>query len=197
MIDDDIGTGCNQGGDEDDHDSADVAIITVETPELDLIKSLAPGQSGSVSVGETVNFIITVRNNSNVEIKDQKVIDQYPVGLTPADDNWKPVAGKDNLLQYKDLITLAPNAEVKLPIAFKVAENAPENMVNTAVVCDEDDTDCKPEPPTDCDDDAESGDPDGCEPITTKNPSIKIDKTDANSDDQDGSTGNDSQTVDS
>ncbi len=74
--------------------------------------------------------------------------------------------------------------------------DASGSLENVAVVCDEDDPDCSEPPICDCCE-QEDGTPEGCEIITVVGPSIKIDKTDgANSNDQDGITGNDNQKVD-
>ena len=66
--------------DEDDNDYEDVNLIIQY--DLALIKTLAAGQPSSVTVGENVDFTITVTNQGNVPSNDYSVVDAIPAGMS-------------------------------------------------------------------------------------------------------------------
>lgn len=204
VIDDDIGTGCDQGGDEDDHD---LETITLTTPVTDvyLVKSLPVDQATIVNIGDTVNYIITVYNSGSIVAENQRVEDHFfsasngGLALVPSAD-WTENAG---IAEYKELVDVPANGSLSFNISFTITPSATGSVRNLAVVCDEDEVDCTPEPPVCdpltedcCDDTDEVGNPEGCVEVEILTPSIKIDKLDANTDlDQDGAIGNDSQKI--
>jgi len=81
---DDVTDGTN--GDEDDSDPASVPVTG--SFDLALTKTLAPGENGQVSPGETVTFVITVINQGGVDAYNVEVVDYLPTGLTLADSDW-------------------------------------------------------------------------------------------------------------
>jgi len=84
LVDDYIdGDGLN-GGDEDDHDKAQV---TVKPFDLALYKELAPGQSSQVAPGDTVTFRINIVNQGAISTNNVLLIDYFPTGLTPVNDS--------------------------------------------------------------------------------------------------------------
>jgi len=203
MIDDEIGGRCDETGtDEDDHD---IAVLTLENTDVVLIKELKEGQSSVVEPGDRVDYVLTVKNNSDQEATNLIVEDHFPAELSLADTDWTLHPTKTRVVVYNtEIASLAAGAELPIEISFTVNEGASGNILNLAIVCDADEVDgecpepevCDPETEDCCDEDDENYDKDGCEQIVVLNPSIKIDKTDANDDlDQDGSIWNDSQKV--
>ena len=75
----------NTGGDEDDHDPAEV---TVATFDLALVKELAPGQSAMVTVGALVDFRIIVENQGSIAADNIEIVDYIPSCLSLADPDW-------------------------------------------------------------------------------------------------------------
>jgi uncharacterized repeat protein (TIGR01451 family) len=65
--------------DEDDHDPE---LVTVQIYDLALIKTLAAGQSAMVTVGSTVDFVITAKNQGTLPSGAFTVTDQIPAGMT-------------------------------------------------------------------------------------------------------------------
>ena len=83
MIDDDIGNGCNSGGDEDDHD---LAVITVETtlPSIAIDKTdsndldqdtVVGNDTQTVANGTNSEFKITVTNNGTEDLDTITLVD--------------------------------------------------------------------------------------------------------------------------
>ena len=105
LVDDQIGTGCNPGGDEDDHD---VAVISVQDPDiydLALRKTLSDTTPGPFNSGSIVTFDIEVFNQGDVTATVKEIVDYIPTGLTLTDTNWQ----EDNDVAYYDPdIILAP-----------------------------------------------------------------------------------------
>ena len=205
LIDNSIGSKCEPGWDEDDHDveSIDVNKEDVNT-DVYLVKSLASDQPISVKLGDTVHYIITVYNSGSVVAENQKVQDQFreasqwALELVPG-PNWTENNG---IATYKELIDIPAKGSVSLDIYFTIAATDQEYVRNLAIVCDETTQDCTPtepvcDPETEdcCEDEDEVGDKEGCVIVYT--PRVMIDKTDANPGfDQDGNIGwNDSQKV--
>jgi len=67
-------------GDEDDNDYEDITLNP--TYDLALIKTLGSGQASTVSVGDVVNYIITISNQGSVASNDYTVVDQIPAGMS-------------------------------------------------------------------------------------------------------------------
>jgi len=201
-----ISVGCETDGDEDDHD---VAAITVTdgpfNPSVYLIKSLAEGQPTNVSIWDVVDYVITVFNTGSVVAEDQKIQDKYFeasdgwLALVPSND-WDD---EDGVATFTRLVDIPANGSVPVNISFTITDSAEWSVRNLAVVCNESEEDCDTEEPicdpaTDpdgcCDDEDEVGNPEGCVVVVIWEPSILIDKTDANPNlDQDNTVGNDIQ----
>ena len=85
MIDDDIGNGCNPGGDEDDHDPASIVVGTPTNPSIAIDKvdnNAANDEDGSVGndtqeidSGDDAIFTITVTNNGSEDLDTVVVTD--------------------------------------------------------------------------------------------------------------------------
>ena len=90
LVDNDINGNGKNGGDEDDHDKADVYT---QTFDLALYKELSNGQSQNIAPGENVNFTITVVNQGNISANNIQITDYIPVGMTLNDADWSGVVG--------------------------------------------------------------------------------------------------------
>jgi hypothetical protein len=111
----------------------------------------------------------------------------------------------------RTVVSITAGNSVTLPISFTVNAQASGTVTNYAEISSDDGNDCDSTPDSDNTNDGTPVDNDignGCNPggdeddhdpesITVVAPAIAIDKTDANALDQDGSTGNDTQTVNS
>lgn len=186
QIDNNIGTGCDEGGDEDD---SDPETITIGESNVVLTKELKDGQASIVDPGDRVDYIITVKNISDTVATNLIVEDSFPEELTLADSGWTLDTSRTRVAVYNTQIaSLAAGAEVEIEISFTVNDGAEGTILNLAIVCDADDVDgecdepevCDPTTDDCCEESDENGDADGCEPITVRGPSIMIDKIDAN-----------------
>ncbi len=120
----------NAGGDEDDHDVADV---TVPTFDLALRKSLADGQASTVYVGDEVRYTITVFNQGTVAATDVAVTDTVPAGLAfDAADNagWSSVDGKPTTTIDGPI---DPGTSAQVTLVLTVTETG-DSLVNTAEI---------------------------------------------------------------
>ncbi len=68
------------GGDEDDHDPAEVTVTQIF--DLALMKTLATGQADTIVAGETVKFTITVYNQGTSDAFDVNIMDYIPADAT-------------------------------------------------------------------------------------------------------------------
>ena len=83
-VNDDIGTGCDEGGDEDDHDPETIIVDATPLFDLALQKTLSASTPGAFEPGDTVTFDIEVFNQGNVDATNVVVTDYVPTGLTLA-----------------------------------------------------------------------------------------------------------------
>ena len=82
-VDDEIDNG---GGDEDDHDPAEILI---ETFDLALIKLFNPaGSDFPLIQNRNVAFEIQIGNQGTVDATQIEITDYIPTGLTLDDPNW-------------------------------------------------------------------------------------------------------------
>lgn len=171
VIDNATGTGCEPGGDEDDHDPETIVIGTSRT-DVYLIKSLAAGQPTVVNPGDRVHYVVTVVNSGSTVANNYTVEDHFPAGLILDDTNWTLVSGATRVARYNTVINnLAAGAQVKFDIYFKIASDVTGTVRNLAVVCKiaPGDLVCDPTPPPSCDDETEIGTPEGCVEVTVPN----------------------------
>jgi len=176
-LDNDLfGMGCEEWGDEDDHD---IEVITVEIPEPYLVKSLASGQDTLVNVWDTVNYVITVFNTTSVDIMNQRIEDHFStasngsLSLVPSTD-WIETNG---VAEYKELVDIPANGSLSFDISFTINDNATGQVRNNAVVCDENEEDCTPVEPPVCDDESEVWTPDGCVIVDIEEYDLALRKT--------------------
>ncbi len=167
----------SDNGDEDDHDPA---TINIEVYDLALVKTLAPGQSSTVSIGDEITFIIEVFNQGNLPAYNVQVVDYTPEGLSLNDADWTlDIAGNA-------FTTIAgpipPQSSVQVPVTMIVGASATTgdntNVAEIAEFTDEnnvpqDDVDSTPDatstndgPFNDNVTDGSNGDEDDSDPAT-------------------------------
>jgi uncharacterized repeat protein (TIGR01451 family) len=78
LVDNDVNGNGKQGGDEDDHDWAEV---TIEGFDLALVKLLSAGQDRAVEPGDTISFDIIVINQGMIPADSVLITDYVPAGL--------------------------------------------------------------------------------------------------------------------
>lgn len=165
--DDTTGNGLT-GGDEDDHDRAQLEIVAPEpapepepepepepAPEpepepepaifdLALIKQLTGGTNlATVAPGDTVTFMITVVNQGEVDAANIEIVDFVADGLTLADSNW--TAGPDGIATLNTPIaTLAAGARTSVNITLTVDADASGTIDNFAEISGATDADGNP-----------------------------------------------------
>lgn len=84
LIDDNIISGNGRtGGDEDDHDPAEIDVIQVF--DLALRKEF---KSGTVALGGNVIYTITIFNQGTLDATNVRITDYYPTGLTRTGTGW-------------------------------------------------------------------------------------------------------------
>ncbi len=121
-------------GDEDDNDYEDVAIDV--NYDLSLVKALADGQEANVSLGDVVNYTITILNQGNVPSNDYYVTDHIPAGMSfvSASDFG---AFNGNTVIWSKLSNLAPGQSKTLTISLRVTDAAQAPYENFAEISDD------------------------------------------------------------
>ncbi len=159
------------GGDEDDHDPADITVIDPVNDQFDLAltKTLSAGQAANVGNGATVTFDITVVNQGNVAADNIELVDYMPACFDLNDPDWTD--NGDNtasiLLSVANggLSTpLQPGMQIIVPITITVNNCPAGPIVNYAEIADA--TDENGDPVTDIDstpDDTNGNDAGGAE----------------------------------
>ncbi len=154
--DDDITQDGLNGGDEDDHDPADITILDPENMVFDLAltKTLSPGQASTVGNGATVSFDITVINQGNLSADNIEVVDYMPDCFMLADMDWTDngdgTASITLSVANGGLSTpLQPNTQVIVPITVVLMDCAPGDLTNYAEIAGATDSQGNPQDDTD------------------------------------------------
>ena len=121
-------------GDEDDNDFEDITVLA--DYDLALIKTLAPGQPSSVTVGETVDFNITVTNQGNVPSNSYSVVDVIPpgMGFVSASDGGTMSNG---VVTWSNLANIAPGASKTLTITLSMDDATVGEYINRAEISED------------------------------------------------------------
>ncbi len=106
----------NAGGDEDDHDPAQ--IMVEQTFDLALTKTFASSSATPIVPGSTVTFNITVYNQGTLDAYDINVNDYIPTGLILTDANWADNSGVATL--NNEIPFIAANDNEVVSITFTV-----------------------------------------------------------------------------
>ena len=117
--------------DEDDHDPASVTVEIEEIFDLALMKVLSPGQNSVVSVGDQVNFTITVYNQGDITAQNIQIADYIPNGLTLADAAWAQSGG---IATTTIAGPIAPNGNTSVTINFTVTASFTGVITNFAEI---------------------------------------------------------------
>ncbi len=121
-------------GDQDDHDPA---TVFVEVFDLALTKSLAVDQSSVVSIGDEVNFTITVYNQGNVDAYNVLITDYLPAGLTLQDTDWNSNGSQANtVLEGPILAGSSTTVDITLMVTTQASGGA---LINFAEISDAED----------------------------------------------------------
>ena len=219
VVDNAIGTGCEPGGDEDDHDIETINVVDGwDIYDLALRKTLSTAQN-SFSIGDEVTFNIEVFNQGNTDATNVEITDYIPVGLTLNDSDFSQ--SWDTAVSI--IPTIITNSSVTLTITFTINDSAPTTINNFAEISNDNGDDCDSSPDNNNNETGTALVNDaigiGCEPggdeddhdietinvidgTTTVIPSINVLKFSANPNDQDGNTDdsnitNDFQRIDS
>ncbi|MFK7802713.1 MAG: SdrD B-like domain-containing protein [Anaerolineae bacterium] len=126
--------------DEDDNDYADVRAIV--SYDLALIKTLAVGQSPLVTPTETVDFVITVRNQGNVPSNDFVVTDQIPAGMSLVSASGTgfdcpAIADATGAITCSYAGSLAPGAEATIELALLITDATQTPFRNWAEISED------------------------------------------------------------
>ncbi|MBK7869460.1 MAG: DUF11 domain-containing protein [Saprospiraceae bacterium] len=109
------GNGKN-GGDEDDHDPAEIGVTQVF--DLALRKTLSPATPAPIIPGNTYTFLIEVINQGSLDATDIQVSDYIPNGLILSDPNWTAATGIATL--NTPIPFLAGHSSTTLSISFTI-----------------------------------------------------------------------------
>ena len=122
----------NANGDEDDHDPAPFTVEEI-IPVFDLAlrKTLQDGSnSGTVGLGDTVTWTVTVINQGEVNAANIDVIDYIPSGLALADSDWTLDAAGNATINIAGPI--APGASAFVDITTTVVDGS--DLTNLAEI---------------------------------------------------------------
>lgn len=133
LVDDDINGDGKNGGDEDDHDKAE---LIVKPFDLALVKQLAAGQAYEVEPGDVVTFTITVTNQGMIAADNIQLADYFPSQFSlVAQPGWTTVGNlASRTLNSGDELPaggLLPGASVPVNIQFLLASPLPSNLLIT------------------------------------------------------------------
>jgi len=131
LLDDNVINGNGKGGgDEDDHDPAEIPIV--QTFDLALRKTLSPTTQQSFDANDPVKFIIEVTNQGTVTATNIVVTDYIPNGLLLAAGGmgqWLQSGSTATLIT--PIASLAPGASTTVEINFTIDPNfAGSQIVN-------------------------------------------------------------------
>jgi len=121
-------------GDEDDNDFEDIAVEV--SYDLALVKTLAVGQSATVTVGDVVNYTITVANQGNVPSNTYSVTDQIPAGMSFVSASNGGTAN-NGVVTWSNLSNLAPSATGVLNLTLRVEDATLGDYRNWAEISDD------------------------------------------------------------
>jgi len=114
----------NESFDQDDSDGEAVNILAPKKVDLSLHKKLAPGQTNTPAPGQKVIYEIEVTNDCGEPVKDIKINDYVPSGLTLAPecvDQWTNEGG--GTISQVIPGPLAPGATQTVLVTFVVGDN--------------------------------------------------------------------------
>jgi len=122
----------------EDEDDSDYEEVSGTYYDLALIKELSAGQSPNVSIGSTVNYTITVKNQGNQTAQNFSVTDMIPAGMsfvtaTPAPDG-SPPAGTTGQLTWTIATALFSGNTTTINLQLKVDDASQAQYRNWAEI---------------------------------------------------------------
>lgn len=118
----------NPGNDEDDV----TVVVPASSADLSVVKTISPVKA-TYSVGETITYTITARNNGPDNATNVVVNDLLPASLTLKSFSVQPPGGNyDPATGIYNINNLANGATAVLTIVATI--NAPGQIINTAVI---------------------------------------------------------------
>ncbi len=122
----------NATGSLPDGEVEDYAVSFTPVPVFDLAlrKSLASDQSATVNVGDTVNYVIEVFNQGNIEASNVAIMDYIPADMQLADSNWTLNGTQASL--NTPIAAIPAGGFATVTIALKVNANAPVGVLRNA-----------------------------------------------------------------
>jgi len=122
-------------GSNGDEDDSDPAFLPMGEPmhDLALIKTLAPGQSANVTIGDDVDYSITVINQGTDPVYNVEVVDMIPTGFLLNDPTWTL---SFNGQAYQTIPgPIAPGTTVTVGITMTITQDAlGGDMTNVAEI---------------------------------------------------------------
>lgn len=88
---------------------------------------------GTVTTGQTVEFLVTVRNDGNADIVDHVLVDQPEEGLAYESDDKGGIKQDNGTVTWRG-ITLAPGQEFQVHVKFKVTAKKSCKLRNVAIL---------------------------------------------------------------
>ncbi|OYU93891.1 MAG: hypothetical protein CFE21_18540, partial [Bacteroidetes bacterium B1(2017)] len=122
VTDDDINGNGKTGGDEDDHDPAEVKIKQIF--DLALNKKLKAGQASQVGCEDVVKYVITVFNQGTLKASNIDVTDYIPTGMslnTSQSLGWSLVSGN---AKFNIPGPILPGANTSIELVLNVLPSA-------------------------------------------------------------------------
>ncbi|MCP9747860.1 DUF11 domain-containing protein, partial [Lacihabitans sp. CS3-21] len=122
VTDDDINGNGKTGGDEDDHDPAEVKIKQIF--DLALNKKLKAGQASQVGCEDVVKYVITVFNQGTLKASNIDVTDYIPTGMslnTSQSLGWSLVSGNP---KFNIPGPILPGANTSIELVLNVLPSA-------------------------------------------------------------------------
>ncbi len=108
------------GGDEDDHDPAEIQVTQIF--DLALKKTLSTATPGPFTPGSTVTFDVKVINQGTLPATSIQVVDYYPTSLTLASASWT-VSSTGKAILVTPIPTLNPGDSTTIPITFTISSS--------------------------------------------------------------------------
>ena len=149
--------------DEDDNDYEDVSVV-IEY-DLALIKELADGQSSVVGLGDSVNYVLTVKNQGNVNSGAFTVEDTVPAGMIATSVSGQfddcQILNAGTLVRCERTTDLAPGATATIDLTLLVTDASQTAFRNWAEITEDsgDDNDSTPDTNTGSDNGPGTGTP--------------------------------------
>ena len=124
----------NENADEDDHDISTVKVLTPDSADLALRKTIASGQKPCIDEGQTITYNIEVFNQGSLSLKDIKVCDYVPNGLEVVGTEWALETSSRAVCTIAG--PLEPGKSHSIQVTFKAKAGSADTVQhNCAEIC--------------------------------------------------------------